>query len=163
MPPLIRNMNCCLLITTRCRFENAFTFELQEITDKETLFHLAEQFFHHASQYKENILEIIEIVHNHTYAVELSARLLQTGMYSPDVVLQKLRDNAVNPDLTDLISSEKDEHFQKYDYYSHIHLLFRLFSLDQTMQYILRCSYFLPVDVIAVRQFADWIIPIISV
>ncbi len=150
-------LNCRLLITTRCTFCQAYVFELSEIADSETLLQLAEHFFPDTSKYRDTVAEIIEIVHHHTYAVELAARLLQTGLFNPDAVLQKLRDNAINPTLTDEISTEKDNLYQRHDYYSHIHLLFGLFALTDTMQYVLRCAYFLSVDGLEVRQFAEWL------
>lgn len=150
-------LNCRLLITTRCTFRQAYVFELSEIADAETLLQLAEHFFPDTPKYRDTVAEIIEIVHHHTYAVELAARLLQTGLFMPDAVLDKLKQNAINPTLTDEISTEKDNLYQRHDYYSHIHLLFGLFALTDTMQYVLRCAYFLSVDGLEVRQFAEWL------
>ena len=150
-------LNCQILFTTRCTFSQAYTFELSEISDIEILLKLAENFFPDTVNHIETVTKIIEIVHHHTYAVELSARLLQTGIFKPEVVLEKLEQNAVNPNLTDEIQSEKDNTYQKHDYYGHIHLLFSLFELSADMQYVLRCSYFLSVDGLEVRQFAEWL------
>ena len=150
-------LNCRLLITTRCTFSQAYMFELSEIADTEILLGLAEKFFPDTPKYRDTVAEIIEIVHHHTYAVELAARLLQTGIFKPDAVLDKLKQNAINPTLTDEISTEKDNLYQRHDYYSHIHLLFGLFALTDTMQYVLRCAYFLSVDGLEVRQFAEWL------
>ena len=149
-------LNCRLLITTRCTFSQAYVFELSEITDTEIMLGLAENFFPDTPKYRDTVAEIIEIVHHHTYAVELAARLLQTGLFMPDAVLDKLKQNAINPTLTDEISTEKDNLYQRHDYYSHIHLLFGLFALTDTMQYVLRCAYFLSLDGLEVRQFAQW-------
>lgn len=149
-------LNCRLLITTRCKFEQAYTMELTEIPDTEILLGLAEKFFSDTPKYRETVAEIIEIVHHHTYAVELSARLLQTGLHTPDIVRDKLKQNAIDLTLTDEITSEKDNLYQKHDYHAHIRLLFSLFALNDTMQYVLRCSSFLPMDGLDVRQFAEW-------
>lgn len=150
-------LNCCLLITTRCKFEQAYTLELSEIADTEILLDLAGKYFTNMPDYRDTVTEIIEIVHHHTYAVELAARLLQTGLFKPDAVLQKLRDNAINPTLTDEISTEKDNLYQRHDYYNHIHLLFSLFELSEPMQYVLRCAFFLPMNGLDARQFAEWL------
>ena len=150
-------LNCRLLITTRCKFEQAYTLELSEIADTEILLGLAGKYFEKTTDYRDYVTEIIEIVHHHTYAVELAARLLQTGLFKPDAVLQKLRDSAINPTLTDEISTEKDNLYQRHDYYNHIHLLFSLFELSDPMQYVLRCAYFLPLNGLDARQFAEWL------
>lgn len=150
-------LNCRLLITTRCTFDQAYVFELNEISDTDILLKLAENFFPDTINHIETVAEIIEIVHHHTYAVELAARLLQTGLFKPDAVLEKLKQNAINPSLTDEIKSGKDNIFQKYDYHGHIHLLFSLFELSADMQYVLRCAYFLSVEGLETRQFAEWL------
>lgn len=150
-------LNCRLLITTRCKFDQAYVFELNEISDMDILLKLAENFFPDAVNNIETVTRIIEIVHHHTYAVELAARLLRTGLFKPDAVLEKLKQNAINPTLTDKIKSEKDNVFQKYDYHGHIHLLFSLFELSTDMQYVLRCCYFLSVEGFEVRQFTEWL------
>ena len=107
--------------------------------------------------YRDTVTEIIEIVHHHTYAVELAARLLQTGLHTPDVVCNKLKQNAIDLSLTDEIASEKDNLYQKYDYHGHIRLLFSLFTLNDTMQYVLRCAFFLPLNGLDARQFEEWL------
>lgn len=81
---------CKVLFTTRCRFEEYPMLELHEISDKQTLLHLMSNFYSEAAQHQNILLQIIDAVHGHTLAVELAARLLETGMMDPHALLAKL-------------------------------------------------------------------------
>lgn len=150
---VIKKYKCDMIFTSRSRFENECTFELSEMP-VDTLHGLVCDIFPEAEEYSDIVDEIINIVHNHTYAVEITARLMKTGLLEPDEILDKLKTCSINPELADKVKTVKDDKTQSQTYYSHIHLLFSLFNLNDDMQYILSCTSFVPNEGIKVRPFA---------
>ncbi len=150
---VIKKYKCDMLFTSRSRFENECTFELSEMSI-ETLHGLVCNIFPEAEEYSYIVDEVIEIVHRHTYAVEITARLMNTGLLEPAEILEKLKTCSISPDLTDKVKTVKDDTTQSQTYYSHIHFLFSLFELNEDMRYILSCTSFIPNEGIKVRPFA---------
>ena len=101
--------------------------------------------------------EIIEIVHRHTFAVELAAKLLENGILPPEHLLEKLREEKASLENEDKISAIKDGQNSKATYYNHIHTLFSLYSISVEQQEIMRNLCFLPPAGISARIFADWL------
>ena len=54
------------------------------------LFQLASAFYSEADTYRTTVEKIIETVHSHTFAVELTAKLLENGISTPDQLLTRL-------------------------------------------------------------------------
>jgi tetratricopeptide (TPR) repeat protein len=100
--------------------------------------------------------QIIQTVHCHTLAVELVARLLETGILEPQEVLSKLREEKADFDAADKIGMSKDGKNRKATYYDHIHTLFALFRLSQPEQDILRSLTLTPARGIPARLFGKW-------
>ncbi|MFA5659357.1 MAG: tetratricopeptide repeat protein [Oscillospiraceae bacterium] len=154
---VVMKYNCCVIFTTRSRFEIGHTFELNEIADMETLLSLSGKFYFYTDNEREAVTGIIETIHKHTLSVELSARLLQKGMLEPNEVLKKLSECTVNPEATDKISVTKDGINSKATYYNHIQTLFSLYLLDDEMQSVMRCMTFVPIDGVRAKLFARWL------
>ncbi len=150
---VIKKYKCDMIFTSRSRFENECTFELSEMPAK-TLHGLVCDIFPEADDYSDIVDEIIDIVHRHTYAVEITARLMNTGLLEPAELLEKLKTCSINPELADKVKTVKDDKTQNQTYYSHIHFLFSLFELNEDMKYILSCSSFIPNEGIKARPFA---------
>lgn len=150
---VIKKYKCDMLFTSRSHFENESTFELSEMPI-EALHRLVCNIFPEAEEYSSVVDEIIDIVHRHTYAVEITARLMNTGLLEPDEILEKLKTCSINPELSDKVKTVKDDKTQNQTYYSHIHFLFSLFELNEDMRYILSCTSFIPNEGIKVRPFA---------
>ena len=150
---VIKKYKCDMIFTSRSRFESECTFELSEMP-ADTLHGLVYDIFPEASDYSGIVDEIIDIVHRHTYAVEITARLMNTGLLEPAEILEKLKTCSINPELADKVKTVKDDKTQNQTYYSHIHFLFSLFELNEDMKYILSCSSFIPNEGIKARPFA---------
>ena len=60
-------------------------------------------FYSEADKNRSILEQIIEAVHSHTLAVEMSARLLETGIMEPLLLLKKLREEKAALDATDTI------------------------------------------------------------
>lgn len=154
---LLMKYNCKIIFTTRSHFEVGYTYELNEISDLESLVSLASYFYTDTSNQRPIVESIIETVHRHTLLVELSARLLQTGILEPSEVLSKLSESTAAPEASDKISITKDGHTKKATYHNHIKTLFSLFALSDEMQAVMRYATFIPANGIRGRLFAKLI------
>lgn len=154
---VVLKYRCHILFTTRSRFDNYTHMDLTEISDKQTIFHLMECFYSEAETYRVIIEQIMDIVHRHTLAVELSARLLETGILEPRQLLNKLKEEKAGLNATDTIGITKDGKSKKATYYEHIHTLFSLYKLSTMELHIMRNLSLIPFTGIANRLFANWL------
>lgn len=148
---------CKVLFTTRCRFDEYPMLELREINDKQTLLHLMSNFYSEAAQHQGTLLQIIDAVHSHTLAVELAARLLETGMLEPHALLAKLQAEKAAFNAADAVSIHKDGRSTQATYYRHIHALFSLYQLATAEQDVMRALCFTPATGISARLLAKWL------
>ena len=74
---VILKYHCRILFTTRSKFDTYASVNLEEIADTETLISLMGCFYSDAEKQRPVLKQIIQAVHRHTLAVELSARLLK--------------------------------------------------------------------------------------
>lgn len=156
MLQILMKYNCKIVFTSRCIFEIGYTYELKEISNTEALLELFGKFYSHTDSHKETVINIIEAVHHHTMAVEMSARVIEKGIAEPEDILNKLKENSADPRSDDKIGIHKDGTNFKATYYSHIRTLFSLYLLDEENKYIMRCMVFAPSDGIRIKTFAKW-------
>ena len=154
---VVMKYRCRILFTTRSRFNNYTSMTLEEISDTEALVGLMGCFYSEAEKYRSILEQIIQTVHSHTLAVEMSARLLETGIMEPMLLLNKLKEEKVGLDATDTIDITKDGKSQKATYYHHIRTLFSLYHLSYTETEVMRSLSLLPVTGISGRLFAHWL------
>lgn len=153
---VLMKYNCKIIFTTRCLFDIGRTYELREISDIETLLNLSAKLYSGIESNRKIVTQIIETVHRHTFAIELAARLLQSGVSEPSEVLKKLLECNVAPDSDDNIKITKDGKSAKATFYSHIRTLFSLYLLNAEMQSIMRCMTFAPTLGLKGRLLAKW-------
>ena len=154
---VLMKYDCKIIFTTRSKFELGYTYELNEITDLEGLVSLTAYFYTDTQNQRPTVESIIETVRRHTLSVEMSARLLQTGILEPSEVLAKLQESTAAPESSDKISITKDGHTKNATYHNHIKTLFSLFALSWEMQSVLRYTAFIPTNGIRARLFAKLI------
>lgn len=154
--PTLMKYKCRILFTTRSSFYDYDRYELNEISDKDALLALVSDFYEYGDSENAIISDIIEAVHRHTFTVELAARLLHTGMLTPDALLQKLKDENVKLSADDTIGIKKDGSIHKDSYYGHIHTLFSLSNLDDKQISVMRYMSLVPLTGIDRRLFAAW-------
>ena len=147
---------CRILFTTRSRFDNYASFNLGEISDPDALLSLMGYFYSDAEREQFILEQIIQAVHSHTLAVELSARLLETGILEPQELLARLQIEKSALGATDTIDIVKDGQSRKATYYEHIHTLFSLHRLSEEELDILRGLIFAPVSGVSGRLYANW-------
>ena len=147
---------CRILFTTRSRFDNYASFNLGEISDPDALLSLMGYFYSDAKSKQSILKQIIQTVHSHTLAVELSARLLETGILEPQELLARLQVEKSALGATDTIDIVKDGQSRKATYYEHIHTLFSLYRLSEEELNIMRGLIFVPVSGVSGRLYANW-------
>ena len=152
---VILKYRCRILFTTRSRYENHISLEVGEL-NPDTLLELVGKFFPEAERKQDEIKAIIDLLHGHTFAVELAARLLANGLLKPKALLTKLQKEKAALDTEDKIGTTKDGRNRKATYYDHIHSLFSLYKLSGAEQEILRCMTLIPTKGISSRRFAQW-------
>ena len=147
---------CRILFTTRSRFDNYVSFNLEEISDPDALLSLMGYFYSDAEREQSILEQIIQAVHSHTLAVELSARLLETGILEPQELLTRLQIEKSALGATDTIDIVKDGQNRKATYYDHIHTLFSLYRLSEEELNVMRGLIFAPVSGVSGRLYANW-------
>lgn len=154
---VVLKYRCRILFTTRSKLDSYCLLQLKEICEPSVLFQLAATFYSEADEHQTLVEEIIEIVHRHTFAVELAAKLMENGILPPQQLLEKLREEKASLDNEDKINANKDGQNSKATYYHHIHTLFSLYSLSQEQQKVMCNLCFLPSSGISARIFAEWL------
>lgn len=156
MLSVLMKYRCKILFTTRNRMSNYTSMRLEEIKDNEFLLRLVENFYPNVLKKRKVIQQIIDMVHSHTFVVELVARLLERGILEPEELLCKLKKEKVALKNTDRIDIIKDGKVKKETYYGHIHMLFSLCGLSIEEQEVMCNMAVIPASGISARRFAKW-------
>ena len=151
------NYGCKMIFTTRSNIDCGYIFSLDVIKNSEDLYQLVSKYYSYAKENKAVINALIETVHQHTLSVEMTAKLLEKGLHTPEEILEHLRQNSADPDSTDKIKISKDGINAKETYYNHIRSLFSLYLLDENYQSIMRNMVFF--DEVRIRYFAKLLDP----
>lgn len=154
---VVLNYRCRILITTRCRLSSVAEQVVGEFENREDLLGLMGQLYAGAAEQPDLMEALIQMVHGHTFAVELTARLLEHGILEPEELCEKLRREKVDLDATDYISVDKDGRSRKDTYCRHIHTLFSLYELSGEELDVLRNLSLMPVTGVHKRLFAHWL------
>ena len=148
----LTNYRCKIIFTTRSNIDCGYFFNLDVIGNPEVLYQLVSKYYSYAEENKAVINDLIETVHHHTLSIEMTAKLLEKGLHSPDEILEHLRQNSADPESTDKIKISKDGINAKETYYNHIRSLFALYLLDESYQNIMRNMIIF--DEVRIRYFA---------
>ena len=132
------NYGCKMIFTTRSNIDCGYIFSLDVIGNPEDLYQLVSKYYSYADENKSVINELVETVHHHTLSVEMTAKLLEKGLHTPEEILEHLRQNSADPESADKIKISKDGINAKETYYNHIRSLFSLYLLDESYQNIMR-------------------------
>ena len=154
---VVMKYRCHILFTTRSSFNNYTSMNLEEIADTDALIKLMGSFYSDAEKNRPILEQIIQTVHSHTLAVEMSARLLESGFMEPMLLLKKLKEEKAALDATDTIGISKDGKSRKATYYDHIHTLFSLYQLSEEETDIMRNLSLAPLSGVQNRLFANWL------
>ena len=153
---VVLRYRCRILFTTRSRYEHQTCLEITELS-REALLELMGVFYEKAEKKRTIMEEIIDLLHGHTFAVELAARLLARGMLRSKTLVKKLRVEKAALDAEDQIGSTKDGKSRKATYYDHIHSLFAMYRLSKGQQEILRGLTLTPAGGMSAKRFGLWL------
>ena len=153
--PALLQYPCCVLVTTRSNFEDVCCFSIGEL-GPEALLELTSHFYSGVEHRRATIEQIIETLHQHTFAVELAARLMENGLLSPKKILRKLQKEGASFNATDEIHSSKDGLPKNDTWYRHIHTLFALSRLSKRRRELMRSLTLAPEYGIPARLFGRW-------
>ena len=146
------NYGCKMIFTTRSNIDCGYIFNLNVIKNSEDLYQLVSKYYSYAKENKAVINALIETVHHHTLSVEMTAKLLEKGLHTPEEILEHLRQNSADPESTDKIKISKDGINANETYYNHIRSLFSLYLLNDDYQSIMQNMVFF--DEVRIRYFA---------
>lgn len=153
---VVMKYRCKIIFTTRSCFNDYASFELKELS-ADALMELVQYFYFETETQIETIRKIIDEVHHHTLSVELSARLLASGILEPNSLLNELKNTKSVLHTEDKINIVKDGTNSKATYYEHIHKLVSLFGLTEQSINIMRNMTLISQEGINPRLFAKWI------
>lgn len=153
----ILNYRCKIIFTTRSNFEDEFTYTLNPISDTNTLIDLFGKYYLDTSDNLQIVTEIIEAVHHHTLSVEMSAKLLQKGIHTPEEILKHLKANSAEPESSDKIKITKDGSNIKETYYNHIRTLFSLHLLSDEQKKVMMSMVVVPHNGIRIKMLAEYL------
>lgn len=145
--------NYHVIFTTRNDFEH-LGLPIISIEAFENEEELMELFRHHYKMRitdEEKIKQIIKLVHSHTLATELIAKLMLNKRISPDDMMKILKEQGINPEL----QGNLNHSFKKAStIYGYINLLFNVAALTQEEIYVVMNLSLLPNSGIELTKFA---------
>lgn len=153
---VVMKYRCKIVFTTRSCFNDYASFELKELS-ADALMELVKYFYTEAENNLDIVKQIIDEVHHHTLSVELSARLLASGILELHKLLTELKNTKSVLHTEDKINIIKDGTNSKATYYEHIHKVISLFELSDKAADIMRNMSLISYDGINPRLFAKWI------
>lgn len=150
---IVSEYRCHIAITTRCPVDDYPAVEIGPISSDKDRFHLMETHFTDANTHKTAISRIMAALDNHTMAIVLAAKLLQSCLLTPAQLLTKIYAHNLLENLKDAILHRKDNVQKKRSYSNHIKLLFRLSELSEAEKQVLCGLTVMPAEGINEKTF----------
>ena len=130
------DLNCRVIFTSHKHYDDLCVYELTEFRSKELLLNLIGKFYNYKPNEQDALLKIIDAVDRHTFCVELCARLIHKGFYTPKSLSAKLTGGLKS--ILERFSATKDKHPKKKTCYDHIRDLFGLIELPEEYRNAMR-------------------------
>lgn len=150
------SMKFQVLVTTRSHIDEVLAYEVKEIQDIKDLRTLFCAYAPNATDYTEDVTEIIDKVYRHTLTVELAAKTLAVSCMKPDQLLKALQTEGISLSNPNKVVLTKDFSSRKGQLYQHIRLLFELQGLSDEDIHILRNMTIMPENGISKELFHFW-------
>lgn len=129
------DLDCAVICTSHRHYEDVCTFELKGFELIDTL-ELFGKFYSFTANERNTIVRIANELNFHTYSIELAARLLKKGLYTPETLLKKLATNSISS-IAESISAKKDKSITRNSISGHIGGLFHLEDCPEEYRKIL--------------------------
>ena len=137
-------LDCKIILTSHKHYDDLCTYELQVFRSIEYALELIGKFYDYQEHDKSALEHIMMNVGFHTYCIELCARMMSKGLYTPKTLSRKLYGGFRS--IVERFSATKDKHSRKKTYYDHIKDLFDFMGLPAEHQNVLRMLIAAPFD-----------------
>ena len=114
-------------------------------------------FYSDAEKNRTILEQIIQTVHSHTLAVEMSARLLESGIMEPLLLLKKLKEEKVALDATDTIGISKEAKVARRPIMTTFTRCSLCISFQKQKQILWETLRWLSFSGVQNRLFANWL------
>ncbi len=150
------DLDCKVIFTSHKHYDDFCVYDLTEFRSNDLLLQLIGKFYKYKNNEQDALLRIVEAVDRHTFCVELCARLMYKGFYTPKTLSAKLTGGLKS--ILERFSATKDKHPKKKTCYDHIRDLFGLIELPEEYRNAMRMLIAAPCsgirkDMIAVLMF----------
>lgn len=130
------DLDCKVIFTSHMHYDDLCVYDLTEFRSNDLLLQLIGKFYKYKNNEQDALLKIIDAVDRHTFCVELCARLMHKGFYTPKTLFAKLSGGLKS--ILERFSATKDKHPKKKTCYDHIKDLFGLIELPEEYQNAMR-------------------------
>lgn len=137
-------LDCKIILTSHKHYDDLCTYELQIFRSREYALELIGKFYDYQEHDRSSLEHIMMNVGFHTYCIELCARMMSKGLYTPKTLSRKLYGGFRS--IVERFSATKDKHSRKKTYYDHIKDLFDFMGLPAEHQNVLRMLIAAPFD-----------------
>lgn len=131
------DLNCKVIFTSHMKYDDLCIYELKEFRSVDLALELIRKFYSYQDSEKNDLIKIIFYFGIHTFCIELCARLMSKGLYTPKMLIRKLSSGGFKS-IAERFSATKDKHPKKKTYYDHIKDLFELIGLPERHKNILQ-------------------------
>lgn len=155
------DLDCKVIFTSHLHYDDLCVYDLTEFRSNDLLLQLIGKFYKYKNNEQDALLRIVEAVDRHTFCVELCARLMYKGFYTPKTLSAKLTGGLKS--ILERFSATKDKHPKKKTCYDHIIDLFGLIELPEEYRNAMRMLIAAPCsgirkDMIAVLMFHKYMV-----
>ena len=130
------DLDCKVIFTSHMHYDDLCVYDLTEFRSNDLLLQLIGKFYKYKNNEQDALLRIVEAVDRHTFCVELCARLMYKGFYTPKTLSAKLTGGLKS--ILERFSATKDKHPKKKTCYDHIRDLFGLIELPEEYRNTMR-------------------------
>lgn len=123
------DLDCKVIFTSHMHYDDLCVYELTEFRTDDSLLQLIGKFYDYRRNEQDALLKIIDAVDRYTFCVELCARLMYKGFYTPKTLSAKLSGGLKS--ILERFSATKDKRPKKKTCYDHIRDLFGLIELPE--------------------------------
>lgn len=154
---VLDKLRCKVIVTTRLKAWKRGTLFLDMMDNREELLEL---FYSYCPKNRageeEHVWDLIELVHRHTYAVQLLALTVREGYKTSAELAVYIREEGLAFSNDIFVETNKDGKYDWKPFYQLLDGLFRLQELNEKMQYGLINFSLMPESGIRKRQFMLW-------
>ena len=148
-------INCRLLITTRCDYSRCYsTIKIAPIDSMEALKDIFMKNYdgYEVEREDPDLEELIDLVNRHTYTVELLAQHMENSGQSTKEMIDALKKEGI----LSLNEEVRNADMKTGVAYENLLKMFKIFSLSEEEKQILMYLSLMPIEGVSVRDFKEW-------